>query len=262
MSTYLSGQGLVYQAQRDAAGNFLDFKALGNVPQFELQLAVTTVEHKESTSGFRVVDLRLVTEKKAELTMNVQEFLATNYALLMHGNVNSLGAGSVSSEQIGGGITTGFAIGQSYGLKNVDITSLILTDSAGSPVTLALGTDYTVNLRYGLITLVNNWSAFTGPIKAAYTKTTGQKSVDILTTPPPQRWLRFLAVNTAAINTDGSYKRFVLDLYNVTFDPAAALALIGDTVADGQLKGSALVDPFKSFTAAGGAIGQLIYIDN
>lgn len=261
MSQYLSGQGLVYQAQRDINGNPVNFVALGNVPLFDLALTVTTVEHKESTSGFRVVDLRLVTEKKAELTLNVQEFLPTNYALLMHGNVNSLGAGSVTSEQLGGGVTGPFTVGEIFGLKNVDVTSLVLTDSAGGPATLALGTDYSVNLRYGLITTLNNWFAFTAPIKAAYTKTTGQKSVDILTTPPPSRYLRFLAVNTAALNVDGSYKRFVLDLYNVTFDPAAQVSLIGDTVSDGSLKGSALVDPFKSITAAGGAIGQLIYVD-
>lgn len=256
---YLSGQGKCYEASRNAAGAALAFRFMGNVPAFELALNVDSLEHKESTSGQRLVDLRLITGKKVDLTMNVQEFTPENLALLVFGTVRSSSSGSVTNELIGGG-SVAIAAGETYALANANISALAITDSAGTPLTLAPGTDYVANLPYGLVTFVN--IPGTQPYKAAYTKpASGQKSVDMFTSGAPIRWLRFLAVNTAQQNADGSYKRFVLDLYNVQFDPATGLAFIQDTVADMNMKGSVLVDTTRSATAAGGQIGQLIFID-
>lgn len=259
MGSYLSGQGKVYQAKRDANGNSLDFIFIGNVPSFELAISIDTLEHRESTSGNRLVDLRLVTGNKVDLTMNAQEFTADNLALLLHGNIYTSSPGSVTAELIGGGATT-VAAGQSFALKNPNGSALVITDSAGSPATLALGTDYTASLPYGLVSFLNV-GTFVQPFKAAYTKIAAQKSVDMLTVAPPERWVRILGINTAQKNTDGSYKRFVLDLFNVQFDPTAGFAVINDAVADQQLKGSVLVDTTRSATGQGGQIGQLIFID-
>jgi hypothetical protein len=255
---YLSGQGKCYQAARNAAGSALAFTFMGNVPSFELALNIDTLEHKESTSGQRLVDLRLVTGKKVDLTMNVQEFLPTNLAMMTFGNINTLGAGSVSGELLAGGATD-IVIGQTVMLQNTNVTSLVITDSAGTPITLTSGVQYTPNLPYGLVTF--NAIPGTQPYKAAYTKPTGQQSVDFFTTGAPIRWLRFLAINTAQENLDGSYKRFVLDLYNVQFDPTTGLPLINDAVADMNMKASVLIDPTRNATAVGGQIGQLIFID-
>lgn len=255
---YLSGQGKCYQAARDAAGNPLAFTFLGNVPSFELALNITTLEHKESTSGQRLIDLRLTTEKKVDLSMNVQEFTPENLGLLLSGRINTSGSGSVTGELLNGG-AMGALAGQTFALKNTNVSSLVLTDSAGTPLTLAPVTDYLPNLPYGLVTLVT--APGTQPYKAAYTKATGQKSVDLFTTPSPIRWLRFLAINTAQQNPDGSFKRFVLDLFNVQFDPTTGLPLIQDTVADMPLKGSVMVDYLRDPTGAGGQIGSLVFID-
>jgi hypothetical protein len=254
---YLSGQGKCYEASRNVAGAPLATRFLGNVPSFELALNIDTLEHKESTSGQRLVDLRLITGKKVDLTMNVQEFTPENLALMMFGTVYTSGSGSVTNELIGNGATV--AIGSSYILNNTNITALVITDSAGTPLTLAPGTDYVPNLPYGMVSFLT--VPGTPPYKAAYTKATGQKSVDMFTQGAPIRWLRFLAVNTAQQNTDGSYKRFVLDLFNVQFDPTTGLPLINDAVADMNMKASVLVDTTRSATAQGGQIGQLIFID-
>jgi hypothetical protein len=132
---YLSGQGKCYEAQRDINGNALFFRFLGNVPLFELALNITTVEHKESTSGYRLIDLRLITEKKVDLTMNVQEFTPENLALMAYGTLNTSSSGSVTNELLGGG-STAIVNGSILALKNANITSLALTDSAGTPATL------------------------------------------------------------------------------------------------------------------------------
>jgi hypothetical protein len=254
---YLSGQGKCYQAARDLTGHALAFTFMGNVPSFELALNIDTLEHKESTSGQRLVDLRLVTGKKVDLTMNVQEFLPTNLAMMTFGNVNTLASGSVTGEVLAGGAT--ILAGQTVMLQTANATSLVITDSAVTPLVLTPGTDYIANLPYGLVTFVT--APGTPPYKAAYTKPTGQQSVDMFTTGAPIRWLRFLAINTAQQNTDGSYKRFVLDLYNVQFDPTSGLPLINDAVADMNMKASVLIDPTRNATAVGGQIGQVIFID-
>jgi hypothetical protein len=119
---YLSGQGKCYEAQRDINGNALFFRFLGNVPLFELALNITTVEHKESTSGYRLIDLRLITEKKVDLTMNVQEFTPENLALMAYGTLNTSSSGSVTNELLGGG-STAIVNGSILALKNANITS-------------------------------------------------------------------------------------------------------------------------------------------
>lgn len=252
---YLSGQGKVYVAARSEEGNPLDFAFVGNVPSFELALNIDVLEHKESTSGQRLVDLRLVTGKKVDLTMNVQEFTPDNVALLLQGTVESLGAGSVTGEELNNG--EALVAGKVYALMNKNVTSLVLTDSTGSPLTLTPVTNYIANLPYGMVEFVTG--AFVAPIKAAYTKTTGQKSVGLFTEAESIRWLRFLAINTAQKTPADAYKRFVLDLFNVQFDPTAGLGLIQDTVADNELKGSVLVDPFR---LTGSQIGVLTWIDD
>ncbi len=252
----MSGQGKVYAGKRDANGNSLAFDFLGNVPSFELALNIDVLEHKESTSGQRLIDLRLVTGKKVDLTMNVQEFTPTNLALLVQGQVDTQGAGSVTAEAINGG--NAIVVGETYALAGKDIASRVLTDSAGSPATLATPADYIPNLPYGLVQIISAGS-YVAPIKAAYTKKTGQKSVGMFTVAESIRWLRFLAVNTAQKTTAGAYKRFVLDLFNVQFDPTTALGLIQDTLADGELKGSVLVDTTRT---TGSQVGILTWIDD
>jgi hypothetical protein len=252
---YLSGQGKVYAAHRDANGKALAFQYLGNVPSFELALNVDVIEHKESTSGQRLLDLRLVTGKKVDLTMNIQEFSPENAALLFQGSVDSLGAGSVTNEQLNGGAA--LVAGETYALENKDVTALVLTDSTGSPLTLATPTNYIPNLPYGLVQFITG--AFVAPVKAAYTKKTGQKSVGLFTLGENIRWLRFLGINTAQKQVSDAYKRFVLDLFNVQFDPTSGLGLIQDTVADNEIKGSVLIDPFKT---SGSQIGVLTWIDD
>lgn len=252
---YLSGQGKVYAGKRNADGEPLAFQYLGNVPSFELALNIDVIEHKESTSGQRLIDLRLVTGKKVDLTMNVQEFTPENIALLFQGEVETLGAGSVTGEELNGGAA--LVAGETYILANKNVTSLVLTDSTGSPLTLALNTNYTANTAYGLVQFVTG--AFVAPIKAAYTKTTGQKSVGMFTEGENIRWLRFLGINTAQKQVSDAYKRFVLDLFNVQFDPTAGLGLIQDTVADNELKGSVLLDPTRT---TGSQLGVLTWIDD
>jgi hypothetical protein len=259
MPSYLSGQAKVYEAVRNAAGDPQSFRFMGNSPQFDLAGNINTVEHQESQSGQRLVDLRLITGKKLDLTLNVQEFLPENLALLLFGNLYTSVSGSVTGEQLGGG-ATGITAGMSFALKNANITSLVITDSAGTPATLASGTDYSANLPYGLVTILNVGS-YTQPFKAAYSKAVGQKSVDMFTNQPANRWFRLIGVNTAQQNSDGSFKRFVVDLYNVQIDPGSSIPFISDAIADMSVKASVLVDTTRSATAQGGQIGLVTLID-
>ncbi len=255
---YISGQGKVYKALKDADGNPLAFEFMGNIPTFELAISVDKIEHKESTSGNRLVDLILITGKKVDLTMNVQEFSPENFATMVQGAVATQGAGSVTGEEINGG--EAIVAGETYALMGKNVSSLVLTDSAGTPATLTNVTHYIANLPYGLVQIVNAGS-FVAPIKAAYTKATSQKSVGLLTEAEQTVWLRLLGINTAQKQASGAYKRFVLDLFNVQFDPSAGFGLIQDTIADNEVKASVLVDPFREGNADG-QIGVLTWIDD
>jgi hypothetical protein len=258
MLDYFSAQGKVYTALKGADGLPLDFIFRGNVPSFQIGISVDTIEHKESTSGRRLIDLRLITGQKVDITMNMQQISPENQALLTQGDILTQASGSVTAFQLNGGAA--LVAGKNYALQDKDVSSLVLTDSAGTPATLATPANYLPNLPYGLVQYVGG--SFTAPIKAAYTKKTGQKSVGILTEAPAMLWIRFLGINTSAKTTAGAYKRFVMDLFNVQFDPAATMDLIQDAIADRELKGSALVDPTRADDADGGQIGLLTWIDD
>jgi hypothetical protein len=247
---YLSGQGSIYEAERDVSGNPLGFRFVGNVPRFEVALNVDTTKHKESTSGQRGTDLELITGKDAELTMTFQDFNKENMALMLYGLINAIVSGSITNEAF----TNPVVVGSPYALKNTKVSALVITDSAGTPATLVAGTDYTADVDYGLVTFLN-LGTYVQPFKAAYTKA-AQSQVALFKAAQPERWVRFLGINTANAN-----KRFAVDLYRVGFLPTAGLPFINDAVADFEVRASLLQDPTKPATGLLGQYGNVMFID-
>ena len=58
-----SGQGPVFWANRNATtGDPINYNWFGNAPEFTLGLATDTLTHKESYTGNRTTDARIITE--------------------------------------------------------------------------------------------------------------------------------------------------------------------------------------------------------
>jgi hypothetical protein len=233
---YYSGQGVVLIGPRDTLGKPAGLMAIGNVSDLKITVATTVIEHKESQTGQRGIDLRLQTETKANLSCTMERFDSANLGRALRGTATKETGGSVTGESI---VFNG--IGTVVPLAHVKVSAVTVT--AGSALTL--GTDYALNADAGSIewlssTATQAMTAGTTTATVDYTYAT-QYLIDALTQPLTEYWMRFEGLNTA----DGN-NPVIVDIFKFSVDPLKELALISDTIQQFVLEGSVLADPLQT----------------
>ncbi len=253
---YFSGQGEIFLAERNDQGNPVDpFVSVGDAPVFEVGLGVEKSDIKESISGFRRTALSLQTGQNSTVTMNLRNFNDENAALMLYGIVLEVAQSTVTNEAFEAGIVEGEAFFLDTKGK---VSSLVITDSAGAGATVA-NTKYAHD-GYGFVTFLDV-TGYTQPFKAAYSAAK-YKKIPLLMNRTPERWLRFVGRNTAEFNSDGSFKRVMLDLYRVQFDPVETLPFIQESdVSSLAVAGNALEDQTKPITQTSSRFGDLFFLD-
>lgn len=251
MSQYASFQGRVYLGTRSATGTPENVRTPGNVANLSIALKTDVIEHYESTTGQRGLDARMVKQKNATVSLAIEEFTKENLALALYGTYQAVTSGTVATEVIS---TAAPTVGDRYFLAHQKVSTVVVTDSAGTPATLVAGTNYTVDEGFGAITFLDV-TGFTAPIKAAYAFG-AVTDVSMFTAPLPERYLRLEGMNTADSN-----KRVMVELYRVAFDPLKDLSLITDDLNKFELEGSLLADTTKPYDAVMGQFGRLTIID-
>ncbi|WP_127476556.1 hypothetical protein [Sulfurivermis fontis] len=250
MSYYASFQGRVYLGNRDANGHPIDVRSPGNVADLSLSLKTDVIEHYESQSGQRAVDLRLVKQKSATIALTIEEFTKENLALALYGNYLDTTGGSVTAETVGG---TSPVVGDRYFLAHPKVSALTIVDSAATPVTLTAGTHYTADEDFGAVQFLDI-TGLTPPFKASYTFG-AVSEIGLFTQPLPERYLRFEGLNTAAGNA-----KVLIELYRVAFDPLKKLDIISNDLNKFELEGSLLADASKPYDALLGQFGRIVQI--
>jgi len=235
VSNYYSGQGVVMIGPRDTSGANAKPAGLievGNVSELKLSVNTSTVEHKETTTGARAIDLRLTTEIKANLMMTIENFSAKNLAQALRGKTAAVTGSTVTAEAVKA--YPGFIMPLQH-IKVSAVTVKTVTPSAS----LTAGDDYEVNLEAGSIKWLEGG---TGGVTAGedcvvnYTFAT-QNQVEALTEPMQTIWMRFEGLNSADTN-----KPVVIDVFKFSTDPLKELDLIGDKVNAFALEGTVLAD--------------------
>lgn len=247
---YFRGQGPILIADRDTSGNPLEFREAGDASALTVTPSSTAVGHNEHKTGRSLEDNRFYHSQKADCEIDFDEWLADDLALCLWGTATPKVSGTVSSETINGTLT----LGSTYRLANPNVSSLVLTDSAGTPATLVEGTDYTVNPVYGSFKLISDPSTFTGPLKAAYSYA-ASTDVGLMTAQTAEKFVRYEAVNSAA-----GGKPFLVELFRVKFDVTSGLALIADTYSTNKLKGAVLYDSLRVADTVLGQFGRITQI--
>ena len=147
VSNYYSGQGVVMIGTRDeTTGKPKGLMPVGNVSDLRIAVATSVLEHKESQSGQRSIDLRLTTETKCNLTMTMESFNADNLAIALRSSSTSALAGSVSAEAVDG------YLGKVNPLSRMKISSLVVERGATALTAYVdddTPFDYKVNLDAG-----------------------------------------------------------------------------------------------------------------
>jgi hypothetical protein len=249
---YFSGQGEIFVADRDSSGNILPYRSVGNVPSLKVSLETSVQDHKESITGNRLTDFRLITENKATVTMVLEKFTKKNLQLLMYGSDQSTNSTTtVTGEILKIGVTS-VAVGDVYFTKHPNVSSVVV--KAGS-TTLSLNTDYSLSTTGGwgkitILTIANMGSS--GNLTVDYSSA-AYDSVVMFKAPNTERSIKFVGLNTA-----DSSRVVNVELYRVIFDPAANVDLINDELAQFELTGSVLVDTTRVNDATLGGFGRVI----
>lgn len=250
MSYYASFQGRVYLGERNTNGEPINVRSPGNVADLSLSLKTDVIEHYESQTGQRAVDLRLVKQKSATVALTIEEFTKENLSLALYGNHVTDVGGSVTNEPVGGAAPV---IGDRYFLAHPKVSALTVVDSAGTPATLTAGTHYTADEDFGAIQFLDV-TGLTAPLKASYTFG-AVTEIGIFTQPLPERFLRLEGVNTAAGNA-----KVLIELYRVAFDPLKKFDIISNDLNKFELEGSLLADSTKPYDAVLGQFGRIVQL--
>lgn len=246
--TLWSGQGPVYVAKRDTNGNAQALRLIASC-MVETTLNTTTTDHHESDSGQRVQDGRLITMKKASIKLTTDHWDIENLALGLYSTTTLIAAGTVTAEPMPAGLLAGDYVRTQF----QDISTVALKDSAGTPATLVLGTDYEItSAKHGTIKILNV-GAYTQPFTVAYAYA-GGSNLAVFDTVPPELWIKVDAINTAV---DG-YPASLVEFYRVILDPVSALAVKNDAYGPLELNGSVLFDSTKALDATLGQFGRII----
>jgi len=211
------------------------FLAVGNVSALTVGVETTTFEHKESATGARGIDLKIVQETNVSMAFTMESLHRENLALALFGTSSSVTGVSVTDEQV-----EMFSDKWST-LGHVKVSSVVVGDDAVPTTTYVLDTDYKLDADAGAIFLIAG-GAITDlqVVFVDYAFATQDEVEAVTSSVPPVRWARFHGLNMS----DAS-KPFVVDAYKLSMEPLAELALINEEIAQAEIEAKLLSDSFR-----------------
>lgn len=246
------GKGRFSLAEIDAlTGVRGQFRYVGDMSVLTPKFSTEQVKHIESNSGQNIEVASFDISKSVSVDSTFHNVNADNLAMMVRSTVTSTAGGTATAESLGAAV----AVGDVVYLANPGVSDLVITDSTGTPLTLAEGTDYEVDLNFGRVTILSIGS-YVQPFKAAYTFAS-RKTVGMFTAPQKYYAGRFEGLDLANGNAP-----VMVDFYKVTPGVLQELQLIssGNDVAGVPLTFTALGDQSKSATAGLGQFGSVTRI--
>ncbi len=92
---YFRGQGRVFVGTRDELGEPVSLRDIGNCPELMIETTQDVVEHKESQTGDRRVDLRIYTSTSVNISFTCENTEKENWQLAFQGALGASGATEV-----------------------------------------------------------------------------------------------------------------------------------------------------------------------
>lgn len=244
--TYFYGQGKVKLAIIKPDGSLEPWRWIGDVSSLSFGMEEETIAHRESYSGnkTKVREWHHSPEMKLEATLHSLD--VDNLTLFTQGTATSAIAGSVTGEALPNNLVEGSVVT----LAHPGVSSLVITDSAGSPVTLD-PKHYALEAGYGNVEILSLPSPPpTQPFKAAYQYAATKQVTFLSAAARPNVAVRYEGINLAEGNAP-----VIAEFYKASSSLLSQLALItsGDDVAGMEVNFGVLLDGAKP---AGGALGQ------
>lgn len=247
------GRGKTYLAPRDGDGNVGPVTLELCTDTLVLGLQEETFEHFNRCGAVDVVDFRGTKSQGATITMTVPEIADEELmAVGMKGRIDpASSSGSVTDEILPDDIIDGDSYFLGGNDPHQDVTSVVITDSAGSPATLTVDDNYTVDAETGRVNFLDT-AGFTQPFKASYGYT-DRKQVSFFTAPTLEYMLTYDYINKANANRKG-----LVQLWKTRFSPFDNLDLQPDELSIPTVTGAALADENRDDDDRLGRFGRII----
>lgn len=182
---------------------------VGNTPAFSLSAETQELKHYNSDRGLREKDLTVTLQSDFSGSFTTDSISKENIARFFFGDASVL----TKTQQTGQtdtllNVTVGrtYQIGTSLtapaGVRGVSAVT-VTKDPAGVPVVLVAGTDYTVDLALGRVTLLTTGAAANGDtIAIGYTIDAGTENLVVSGSNVLYGALRFIAYNAVGANNN------------------------------------------------------------
>lgn len=243
----IKGQGPIFMGDYDdATGRLKNVVKIGcGNRALVLSMARETEKIKESCTGQALDLAEFETSKTLTVRLEMQQFDEDMLAFGLYGTAAAVTGASVTNETM-----PTVAVGDYYHTKHAKISAVTVKDSAGTPATLVLDTDYAIDSAdYGRIHILALGS-YTQPLKIDYTHAS-RTNIKPFSVTGAVKGLIFEGVSSV----DGSKMRVLIP--RISFAPTTEFQLVGDSVVSLALEGPALVADVSANDPILGAFGNL-----
>lgn len=240
------GSGNVSVAQLDTSYNPKKFTDLGEAPMVDIDPQAEFAESfatSKNQPNRRDIHQMIKPDLQVNLTLAIRQLL--NLEMAVYGETSSETAGSYTGNEA---FPTGIVANETYLIPggHVGVSSLVIKDSAGSPVTVD-PSKYSVNADAPLVTFLDV-AGFTQPFKAFSYSYVAADKLKIMSKQTPDLCVIVDGKNLVG----GSTERWFTRLYRISFKPASKLSVksgsnagTGNEFALFELQGVPLVVPNK-----------------
>ncbi|WCW43006.1 hypothetical protein KK196_29425 [Pseudomonas aeruginosa] len=253
VETYYYGQGKLKLAIHTATG-LTPWRWLGDVSALSGAMEEERMSHRESYSGLKAKVREWGISPSLNMTATLHSVSVENVALFSQGTASTIAAGTVTGELLPAGLEAGDQVV----LANPGVSDLVITDSAGTPVTLTED-HYLLEPAFGALEILSlpTSPAPTQPFIAAY-EYMARKQVALLSAAKRSDVaLRYEGINLAE---DGA--PVIMELYRLSPGLLQELSMItdGNDVAGMPVSFSALRDTSKLANGPLGQFGRIIQV--
>lgn len=238
-TNYYSGQGIVYLAEKDTNGVLLGYRDIGNVPELKLSFQTDVVEHKESRTGNRLIDMRLATGKSCTASFALEGFDPETLKTAMYATSSSAAAGVDVAESIVA------RLGKVVPLSKIKVSGVVIKNHAEA-ITYELDKNYTVDASSGSIYI---FSTAEQTAASAVSMITDAQDLHVVYDYEAQTETKAFkdsqktySLRLEGLNTADSNAPVVVTIPNFRPDPLKDLSLISNELQIFQMEGAALAD--------------------
>jgi hypothetical protein len=220
--TYYYGHGQLWLGDAVAGSMPSNFdNDFAELDSLEITLAAEFIEHVSKRTSIAKKDLRVLRMISGQGKFSCSQHSANLLKKYLYASQTTIAGGSFAATAFTKNPVVVGDILPIPGAKT-KLSSLVITDSNGSPVTGTLGTDYESDADAGVIKVLSISNLTTMPWKAAATEAAATGN-NIFQTTPSLQGMRFKGINLANNNAIE-----IVDIPKIQISPAASWGLLND----------------------------------